>query len=193
MEPFIGEIRPFTFDYAPDGWMPCDGRLLSIQSNNALFALLGVKYGGDGVNNFALPDLRGRTIICMGTGPGLTSRQLAEKGGAEGVNLTGAQMSGHSHSLNANTTTPVAKAALKCSSGEATTTTPVAGSISPNIRGVTMFRFNTSTPDAAMIDGSIALSGYTDISGGSQPHPNMQPFLVLNYCIATTGIFPVRP
>jgi microcystin-dependent protein len=190
MDPFIGEIRAFAFDYPPMDWLPCDGRLLQINAYNALFSLLGNRYGGDGITNFALPDLRGRTVIGVGNGTGLTPRPLAQKDGAEGVTLTDAQMKGHSHSINNNTVN--ARATLKCSSGEATVTTPVAGAISKNAKGVTMLRFNTSTPDAAMIDGSIALSGFTDTAGGSQPHPNMQPSLVLNYCIAWAGVYPPR-
>jgi len=188
MEPFIGEIRAFGFNYAPQGWEPCNGQLVKISENQALYALLGTAFGGNGTTTFGLPDLRGRNAISQGRGAGLSDRHIGYNGGVETVVLTPTQMPAHNHDLNSTN----AKAALKCSSAEATTTTPVGGTISKNVSRVDMLRFNTASPDSAMKDGAVVLSGATENSGTGQAQENMAPYLVVNYCIATQGIFPPR-
>lgn len=179
MEPFIGQIIMVGFNYAPRGWAMCDGRLLPISQNQALFSLLGTMYGGDGRTTFALPDLRGRSAIGMGQGPGLSQRVQGEMSGAENVTLIQAQMPAHTHSLTAST-------------ADGTTNTPKEAVIAVN--KVPIDRNNVvdgnafvqSSPTAVMNPQSIGAAG------GNQPHNNMQPYIAMNYVIALVGIFPSR-
>ena len=176
-EAWIGEIDIVPYNFAPRGWAFCDGRLLSISQNSALFSLLGTTYGGDGITTFALPDLRGRLPIGVesGPGPGLSTYILGQKSGTENVTLTSNNMPMHTHPINA-TTSP------------ATTATPSSG---VNLA-------QPQTPDRQEID--IYASGVntqlsnnsTGISGGNQPLSVMQPYLGLHYIIALEGIFPTR-
>ncbi|HEX3873948.1 MAG TPA: tail fiber protein [Solirubrobacteraceae bacterium] len=166
-EPFLGEIRTFGFNFAPQGWAMCAGQLLAISQNSALFALIGTFYGGDGVTTFALPDLRGRVGINMGQGPGLSPYQLGEVSGSENVTLTTGQMPSHAHALNAN--------------AQQYTTTRPAGHVPA--QGGTY---------AAVADGTTMNAAAIGPAGGNQPHTNIQPFLGLNFCIALEGIFPSR-
>lgn len=168
MEPFIGEIRCFGFNFAPSGWALCEGQLLSISSNTALFSLLGTMYGGDGRVTFGLPDLRGRTSIGFGQGPGLSPRTQGEAGGTEQVSLSGPQLAAHNHSVAA------ASNATAKSPSDAVPAFTAAGSSYGTAADLTM--------SAQMVAGG----------GGGQPHPNMQPYLVTNWCIALEGIFPPR-
>ena len=168
-EPFIGEIRLFGFNFAPRGWAMCNGQLLAISQNTALFSLLGTNYGGDGVRTFALPDLRSRVAIHEGQGSGLSPYTIGEAGGAETVTLTVGQMPSHAHYL-------------KVSGAAATSTTPsgnVLARATANVYG-------------ANSDGSKMHAGTIPVTGGSQPHTNVQPFLAVNFCIALQGIFPSR-
>jgi microcystin-dependent protein len=166
-EPFIGQIQTFGFNFPPRGWATCDGQLLSIAQNTALFALLGTTYGGNGTTTFALPDLRGRVALHFGNGPGLTPRVMGERGGSESETLTIQQMPAHNHTLNAH-------------SEEADTNK----SENNCLAGSTIY--HAPPADVAMAGASIGMAG------GSQPHNNMQPFLVVNWCIALQGIFPSR-
>lgn len=169
MDPFIGEIRSFGFNFAPVGWALCNGQLLSISQNTALFSLLGTMYGGNGQTTFGLPDLRGRVSLGFGQGPGLSMRTQGEVGGSETVTLTQATLPPHSHTVAASST--------------ATTKNP-SGSL-PSVTGAGS-SYGT-TADLVMSPSMIG-------GGGSgQPHDNMAPYLVLNWCIATQGIFPSRP
>ncbi len=168
-EAFIAEIRVFPYNFVPRGWAACDGQLISIASNVALFALLGTTYGGDGRTTFALPDLRGRFPMGQGQGPGLSNRQLGEQVGTETVTLAAQQMPAHNHALlstsSANSSSP---------SGAALANVATNGSV---------YR----TP------GTLVPSGSTlSPTGGGQPHDNRQPALALIFCIATQGIFPSR-
>jgi len=185
-EPFIGQIQAFGFNFAPRGWALCDGQLLSISSNSALFSLLGTTYGGDGRNNFALPDLRGRVSIHQGTGPGLTTRKMGSKGGSEWVTLTEAQMPSHNHTGQATLSGKV-----KCNSGAGNADTPVGNSLATISR---TNQYSNAGANADMADGTVDASGNltTSNAGGSQPHLNMQPYLTVNYCIALIGLFPSR-
>jgi microcystin-dependent protein len=187
-EAFIGEIRTVGFDYAPYGWLPCDGSTVNVAEYNALFALIGTTYGGDGANNFKLPDLRGRIPVCSGVnvGSGIVYT-LGQSFGTEKVALTAAQIPSHVHALGANITLKI-----KCSSAAASVTTPVGNSLAHNVSNDNMAKYNKSTPDGAMKAGSVVLSGVTGASssGGNVPHDNMQPFQVINYIICTEGIFP---
>lgn len=166
--PFIGQISMFGGNFAPRNWAFCNGQLLSIAQNSALFSLLGTTYGGNGTTTFALPDLRGRTPIHAGQGPGLSNRVLGESSGSENVTLIVSQMPSHTHAV-----TPGA------SSSAATSENP-SGQV-PAAGGAY---------DSA---ANATLQGVTSgATGGSQPHTNMPPYLVINYIIALQGIFPSR-
>ncbi len=167
-DPYLGEIRNFGFNFAPLGWALCQGQLLAISQNTALFSLLGTQYGGDGVTTFALPDLRGRVSMGFGHGPGLSDRVQGESGGAEAVTLTQAQIPAHNH--------PVAAASA------ATTKNP-SGAVPAFTAAGTSYG---TTADLAM---SPTMTGST---GGNQPHENVEPYLVTNWCIALEGIYPPR-
>ncbi len=171
MEPFIGQIQNFGFNFAPRGWAMCNGQLLPINQNQALFSLLGTTYGGDGRTTFALPDLRGRVGLHEGTGPGLTQRPLGQRSGQETVTLTTQQIPSHSHP----TTVTVSN-----ESGEEEN---VSGQIIANHPGA----FNEDPSPGQTLGGVTSLA-----AGGGQAINNMQPYLVTNYCIALTGIFPSR-
>lgn len=166
MEPFLGQIALFAFDFAPKGWAPCDGRLLSIESNTALFSLLGTLYGGDGVTTFGVPDLRGRAPIHLGDAPGLTPRAIGQVGGTEAVTLTTEQIPAHSHAVQ----------------GTATSTSKSPAGQVPG--------FNEATAAYGAADGTTMAPGMAQPAGGSMAHDNMQPYMVLNYCIAIEGIYP---
>ncbi len=170
-EPFIGEIRMFGGNFAPRGWALCDGQLLAISQNNALFAILGTIYGGDGRTTFGLPDLRGRVPLSSGTGPGLAPRSLGLPGGAEAVALTSNTTPSHAHS-------PTAKA----HSTGADSTTPTNGSLAVSPA------YSTAGANAAM--GTTSAS--VDPAGSGTAHNNVQPFLVINYIVALFGVFPSR-
>ncbi len=171
-DPFVAEIRIFPFNFAPKGWAWCDGQLLPLSQNTALFSLLGTTYGGNGKSNFALPDLQGRAAMHPGQGPGLSLHDLGETGGSETVSLLESEMPAHSHALNtgaisASVTTPSSAVNLTRSQGGNAYST-------------------TLTPTVSMSDNAIAPSG------GDQPHNNMQPYLTFYFCIALQGVFPPR-
>jgi microcystin-dependent protein len=171
-QPFLGEIRMFGFYRVPVGWQACDGSLLPISENDALFVLLGTTYGGDGVNTFAVPDLRGRLPIHQGQGPGLGSYVLGQVAGTESVTLTPNQIPAHSHTLVATT-------------AAATATTP-GNTLLPGAVSGDTFYVNTITGNTAAPMAVQQLSS----AGGSQPHENCMPTLTVQYCIAVAGIFP---
>ncbi len=170
-EPFVGEIRMFAGNFAPRGWAFCDGQLLAVSQNDALFSLLGTIYGGDGRTTFGLPDLRGRIPLHAGSGPGLTPRRLGAKAGAENETLTTNQLASHTHDFNANT---------------------AAGD-----NGAPQGRVTAKPPASlglyAQVDqtGDFASNMIAD-TGGSQPHTNLMPTLCINFIIALFGIYPSR-
>ena len=168
--PFLGEIKMFGGNFAPLGFAFCNGQLMSIAQDTALFALLGTTYGGDGQTTFGLPDLRGRAPVHMGQGPGLPNRTLGEVYGSEAVTLTAAQMPLHSHAQAASTN--AATAAAGPSGAPATSAT-------------TAF-YGSGAPDVNMAAAAVGAAG------GGQAHDNMAPYTVLNYIIAVEGIFPSR-
>ncbi len=169
-EPFVGEIRMFGFNFAPQGWAQCNGQLLPINQNQALFSLLGTTYGGDGTTTFALPDMRSRVPVCQGQGPGLSSYAEGQAGGAETVTLAATQMPGHTHPVKASSS--------------------AAGSDPPGGRALarSASHIYTAKPDTSTVMNADMLGD----AGGSQPHHNIQPYLAVNFCIALTGIFPSR-
>lgn len=174
MDPFVGQIALFGFNFAPAGWAICDGSLLPISQNDALFALIGTTYGGDGQTNFALPDLRGRIPVHQGQGPGLGNWTMGERAGSETVTLTQGQMPSHGHALVASAANPAAGA------------TAIPGPSVMLASGGTAV-----TPYAPAGGSATGLSASSvSVAGGSQPHDNMMPTLVANYCISLFGVFP---
>ena len=173
MDPFVAEIRIFPFNFAPKGWAFCDGQLLPISQNTALFSLLGTVYGGDGKSTFALPNLQGEAAMHPGQGLGLSQRFLGEIGGSESVTLLQSEMPAHTHTLNA----------LSLVASTALPSNQVALARSGN---GSAYR-DTSTGVVTMAPQAVTPAG------GSLPHNNMMPYLTLNYCIAMQGVFPARP
>ncbi len=167
---FVGQVKLFSGTFAPQGWHDCDGSLLSIAQHQALFSLIGTIYGGDGQTTFALPDLRGRAVVGAGQGPGLSSYTIGESSGVESVTLTQTQIPAHSHALQAAATLGA-------------TASPAGAVPAASPDGVGAY---TATPDAAMHAATL------ESAGGSQPHPNMQPFLAIRYIICLEGIYPPR-
>jgi microcystin-dependent protein len=173
-QPFIGEIRLFGGNFAPRNWAFCNGQLLSIAQNTALFSLLGTTYGGNGQTTFALPDLRGRVPLHSGQGPGLSPRTLGESSGTETVTLLASQMPAHNHGLAG-----FAGEGGSSSPENSFIAEPVDGSgnVLPAFSGIGNTSLNPASIGAA---------------GGSQPHNNIQPYLCVNFIIALQGIFPSR-
>src|SRR5277367_4563851 len=177
MEPFVGQITLFPFFFAPKGWAHCEGQLLPISQNTALFSLLGTYYGGNGVQNFALPDLRGRVPIGQGQGPGLSGYDIGSPQGVETLTLLASQSPPHSHPFPAV-------------AAPATTNAP-AGALPAEAHGSGRGAFPVNIYAALQTAVPLA-SGQVAPAGGGQPHNNVQPYLTLNWCIALQGIYPPR-
>jgi microcystin-dependent protein len=171
-EPFLGEIRIFAFTFAPTGWAPCDGQLLPISRNTALFSLLGTTYGGDGKSTFALPNFDGNAPVHAGIGPDGVEYFEGQLAGSSTVSLLESEMPWHSHSLSVSTR----NASEKSPQDQALAVGQGIGMYGPNTGPTTMLAGQSLSP-----------------AGASQPHNNMQPSLVLRFCIALNGIFPPRP
>jgi microcystin-dependent protein len=169
-DPFVAEIRIFPFNFAPKGWAWCDGQLLPLSQNTALFSLLGTTYGGNGQSNFALPDLQGRAPMHPGQGPGLSLHDLGETGGSETVTLLQSEIPGHAHTLRA-------------SSSLGDTPAPAGHSLA---RYTNAYQTTVNTNLVAMAPAALAPAG------GDQPHNNMMPYLTFYFCIALQGVFPPR-
>lgn len=174
-DPFIAEIKIFAGNFAPRNWAFCDGQLLPIAQNTALFSLIGTIYGGDGRTTTALPNLKGRAPIHPGHGPGLASRRLGERGGTESVTLSESQMAPHSHALQ---------------TGTAPASSFVADSNSTIARSVGGFSYNDDPgpPMSPLHETALSESG----SGDAGPHENMQPYLAIYFIIALAGVYPSR-
>lgn len=169
-DPFVAEIRIFPFNFAPKGWAWCDGQLLPLSQNTALFSLLGTTYGGDGKSNFALPDLQGRAPMHPGQGPGLSLHDLGETGGSETVTLLESEIPAHSHGLHA-------------SFADGTDQTPQGTQLAGGV-GIGQY----GAPGALVSLAPNALAP----AGGDQPHNNLMPYLTFYFCIALQGVFPPR-
>jgi microcystin-dependent protein len=180
MTPFLGGIFLVGFNFAPQGYSMCNGQLLSISQNTALFSLLGTFYGGNGQNTFALPDLQGRVPIHQGSGAGLSSYVMGQLGGAENITLTSGQMPQHNHLLNVNSngSNTLSPDGAYFSGGVFTGSGPNASPLK---------FYTTTAPNGAKLN-----SGTVATTGGGQPHPNIQPYLVVNFVIAMQGVFPSR-
>ncbi|UTW68227.1 phage tail protein [bacterium SCSIO 12643] len=190
MEGTIGEVRMFGGNFAPRAWAFCEGQLLSIAQNQALFSILGTTYGGDGRTTFALPDLRGRSPIGPGTGPGLTTRKLGQRSGTETNQLTQNQLPAHSHGTTVNLTGVVAPLA-NSDTGNDGIPGPTSYPAEPN-PGTNIY--NTGTPDTTLGQSPVSITGTVVVgnTGANQPINNMQPFLGLYYIICLQGVFPSR-
>lgn len=181
-DPFVAEIRIFNFNFAPKGWAMCDGQLLPLSQNTALFSLLGTVYGGNGKSNFALPDLQGCVPMHPGQGPGLSQHALGETGGSDTVTLLESEIPSHSHTLHASDgadtfapenhylATLPAKTVLGVAKAE-----PKLYASNPLTDKQTQLKYDS-----------------LNLAGGDQPHNNLQPYLTLNFCIALQGVFPPR-
>jgi len=170
--PFVAEIRIFPFNFPPKGWAFCDGQILPLSQNTALFALLGTTYGGDGKSNFALPNMQGNAPMHPGQGPGLSLHDLGEMGGVETVTLLQSEIPVHTHMVKAAST--------------------VADTNSPS-PGVVLARSSNATAYQSTISNLTNFAPQALApAGGSLPHNNMQPYLTLNFCIALQGVFPPR-
>lgn len=167
-DPFVAEIRIFPFNFPPKGWAWCNGQLLPLSQNTALFSLLGTTYGGDGKSNFALPNLQGSVPMHPGQGPGLSLHDLGETGGSQTVTLLQSEMPAHSH-------------VLRAVNDDGLSETPVNNTPAKN-----KFYDNTAQPTTIMSPQALSPAG------GSLPHNNMQPYLTFNFNIALQGVFPPR-
>lgn len=170
IDAYIGQIKSFGYNFEPMDWMFCDGRSLQISRYTALFSLLGTTFGGDGKTTFNLPDLRGRVAIGSGQGPGLPSYVQGQKGGAEQVTLTVAQLPAHNHAIKASSDSSVATPANN-----------FIGPVDDRFKGFDL------TPEASLNAAAVSKVG------GGQPHGNMPPYLATNWCICVQGCYPSRP
>jgi len=186
--PFLAMIALMGFNYAPRGWAFCQGQLLPISQNTALFALLGTYYGGNGTTTFGLPDLRGRTAIGFGQGVGLSNYELGQASGSESITLIPTQMPAHQHLASGLTASFSASSSTGTESVPGTNGANALGAASNGGRPIELYV--NATPGVALQGASV--SGATAIAGGSQPHENRMPYLALNYIIALEGIFPPR-
>lgn len=180
MEPFIGQIILFAGNFDIRGYASCNGQIMAIAQNTALFSILGTTYGGNGQTTFALPDLRGRAPISQGQGPGLSNYSLGQVGGTETVTLTTNNMPAHTHALQLT-------AAVNVSDLNATSDEPTNSFLT-----TTSNNFYASSGKNGQNLGGVTASGTAAVTGGNQPFANMQPYLVLSYQIALEGIFPSR-
>jgi microcystin-dependent protein len=171
-EPFVGQIIAVGFNFAPAGWALCQGQLLAISDNEALFSLIGTTFGGDGQQSFGLPDLRGRAALGMGQGPGLGQSVLGQPGGAESVTLISAQIGSHTHGLSAAATATTSTASSSVVLGTPAAATPI---------------YATGGTGATLTAGAVGPN-----PGGGQPHENRQPSQTINYIISLFGVFPTR-
>jgi microcystin-dependent protein len=196
VDPYIGEVSIFAGNYAPRGWELCWGQLLAINEYTALFSLLGTYYGGDGRTTFGLPDLRGRSVVGAGSGPGLTPRSIGQKAGYERVTLSTANMAVHNHAAETSVAGTMS-AQLKCITDPGTSASPSGGYIARHSDTDLAFQrsgtIGNMNADAVEVNTS-ALSATTTVenAGGGQAHENMHPWQSINYIIALQGIFPPR-
>lgn len=172
-DPFVAEIRIFPFNFAPKGWAWCDGQILPLSQNTALFSLLGTTYGGDGKSNFALPDLQGRAPMHPGQGPGLSLHDLGETGGSETVTLLESEIPSHAHALQGTV-------------GIANQNSPGGLQFGRPFGGGSMYKPPAGAPLAPLAFQAVAPAG------GDQPHNNLMPYLTFYFCIALQGVFPPR-
>jgi microcystin-dependent protein len=175
MDPFLGEIRMVGFSFAPSGWAFCNGQVMQIVQNTALFSLLGTTYGGNGSTTYGLPDLQGRIPIHFGSGPGLTTRNRGQTGGSATATLGSSQLPAHSH-------TPMGADGYDAAGPDGNTWGTLEGGREPTPA------YNNGNPDVTMHSDAVLESG----SPSPNPHNNLQPYLAVNFVIATSGLYPAR-
>ncbi|MBE7691391.1 phage tail protein [Tenacibaculum finnmarkense] len=188
----IAEIKLFAGNFAPRGWAFCDGQLLAISQNQALFSLLGTTYGGDGRTTFGLPDLRGRVAIGPRNGPGLSNYRLGQKGGAQTVTLNTTNLPNHTHTATFTQTSGTST--IPAVAEEANSDEPTNNKLAiPNIGGANKI-YSNATTDTSLTDSTATVTGNVQIgaTGGQQAFENRQPYIALNYIIAIEGVFPSR-
>ena len=195
MEVYMGTILSFAFNYPPRGWAACNGQLVAITQNSALFSLLGTIYGGDGVTTFGLPDLRGRTPIHFGQGPGLSNFVIGQRAGSETMTLLTNNIPAHSHTLAGTATAAVSITATAIVGGTITNETD--GGNNSFSSGTTTANVysepgGTGTTKIAGLASTVAIGGNTGLTGGTQPFDLHSPYLAVNMCIALSGLFPSR-
>jgi microcystin-dependent protein len=185
-DPFIAQIQYMPFNFSPRGWAFCDGQLLQISQNTALFSLVGTIYGGDGRTTFGIPDMRGRLLMHEGTGPGLTPHPLGQRGGTETVTLTLNQLPSHLHQVSAP---PSITSDILVSNSPGNTALPIGNSFGSGFARA----YSTQIPDVQMHSDSVSFNNIqTTATGGGGPHNNLPPYLVVNCNIALQGVFPSR-
>jgi microcystin-dependent protein len=175
---FVAEVRIFPFNFAPTGWATCDGQLMPISQNTALFSLLGTTYGGDGKSTFALPNLQGSAPMQPGQGQGLSLRDLGEMSGTDNITLLTSEIPVHTHTVQVSNQTATA--------ATPTGNVPARIAFSTGTQSGSGVAYSANTPTVLMAPEALAATG------ASQPHNNLQPYLVLTFCIALQGIFPPR-
>jgi microcystin-dependent protein len=180
MDEYLAIVKIFAGNFAPKGWAFCQGQIMSIAQNTALFSLLGTTYGGNGQTTFALPDLRGRAPIGVGQGPGLSNYVLGQLGGTENVTLTTNNLPAHNHPVTGTVQLPV--------NGDSADAVGPEGTY-PAISGTNIY---SNAPVSGQFAGNLSVNLQTGIAGGSQPVPVLNPYLAMNYIICLEGIFPSR-
>jgi microcystin-dependent protein len=202
-DPYVGEIRMVAFNYAPSGWALCQGQVVAISQNQALFALLGTVYGGNGVSNFQLPNLQGRSPVGAGQGLGLSNINLGEIAGTEATTLTISNMPQHTHAaavtgggqVTGNVAIPASTSTAAQTEGGVPGVTTVLGPVSVAGRGGALY--STSTPDTTLKPFSVTLQGTAPtvqnaLTGNNTPVALRNPYVGINFCIALQGVFPLR-
>lgn len=182
MDPFVGEVRAVGFNFAPRGWALCQGQLIPIQQNTALFSVLGTYYGGNGTTTFALPDLRGRAVVNLGQGPGLSNYVQGQVSGTENVTLLQPNLPAHTHAV-------AGTSRVAANSTPGNQTSPANNFLGDSGNTVTQYGEES---DGTLMSPAL-ITGSTIVAGSGTPHNNMMPYLVTNYIIALTGIYPPRP
>jgi microcystin-dependent protein len=194
MEVFMGTIQPFAFNFAPNGWALCNGQTLAVQQYNALFALLGVNFGGNGSTNFMLPNLQGRMPVCMGNGLNLTPRVIGEFSGTENVTATITNLPNHTHALSGLTATTTLQLASPASNPVTapTATNSYIGASGGGPGSASIFSDAQGTAAVPLKGVATAVTGEISSAGNGLPMETMNPYLVLNFSIALNGLFPSR-
>ncbi|EZH76258.1 tail protein [Ectopseudomonas composti] len=198
-DPFLGEIRMVGFNFAPRGWATCQGQIMAITQNSALFALLGTIYGGNGQSTFGLPNFSGRSPVGQGNGPGLTPVTIGEMAGSENITMTTNQMPMHTHGATASAPTGTAQVAIPAATTGTTQATPSTGTVLGPIaaagRAGTLYCTGAADSTLAPFNSTVNVQAPTvtvATAGGSQPVPLRNPYLGTNFIIALEGIFPSR-
>ncbi|MFL1495599.1 phage tail protein [Pseudomonas sp. O64] len=194
MDVYMGTVMTFAFNYAPSGWALCNGQIINIAQNQALFAVLGTVYGGNGVQTFGLPNLQSRAPICQGTGPGLSTRTMGEISGAETVTSTVNNLPNHTHTMAGVTATTTVQLANPASNplGDPTTTNSYIGASGSGPGLANIFSDAQGASPVPLKGAQTAISGSISPTGNGLPMAIMNPHLVLNFSIALEGIFPTR-